>query len=602
VSGGEATVYFDPGEIYIWGLAMDSNGNLLVATGTNGRLYRVDAQGRGEVIFDSEDTHLRALKVLPDGAILLGTAGEGLILKIDPDGRPRTLYDAPHPEVVAFATDPEGSCYAALLASEASLVTLNRQPESSRSGADAQTDESESASQNEAGGQVTVTIGEAGQVSPVGSRPPGFKGTRSEVVKISNQGAVETVTTFKEETIYSLHWSRGRLWVGTGLDGKVFSLQNHRPVLEADVDERQIVKILDDETGPAFATTNASALYQISRRATRNGLYTSPALDSGQIARFGTLRWQGRVPGGTALTFSVRSGMSSAPDRTWTEWSEPASGSEIPLTKLASGRYVQWRASFEAAKSLSPTLTEVTLSYVQANLPPSIESFKALEPGQILVPSNFNSAQQVFEPVSPDRQGIFTTIQPAKPPEGSQRLKTLWKKGYRTFQWKAEDPNDDPLHFELSFRSEDSTEAWMLVVDDLEEDHYSFDSTALPDGRYRFHLRALDRPRNDDSELKTTEEISEPIVIDHSMPTLRSVSKRGDSLAVDIEDRWNPIRAAEYSLDAGEWMPAASEDGLLDGQRETLVLPIPEPGNLMLLRVLDAAFNVVTFDISREIR
>jgi hypothetical protein len=181
-------------------------------------------------------------------------------------------------------------------------------------------------------------------------------------------------------------------------------------------------------------------------------------------------------------------------------------------------------------------------------------------------------------------------------------LKTLWKKGYRTLQWKAEDPNDDPLRFELSFRAEDSGSEWMSVAEDLEEDHYSFDSTALPDGRYRFHLRALDRPRADDSELKTTEEISEPIVIDHSIPKLIGISSRGSELLVEVEDRWNPIRTAELSIDAAEWRPARPEDGLLDGQRETLLLPVPESGSLMLLRVIDAAFNVVTFDISQEIR
>ncbi len=602
VSGGESTIFFDPGEIYIWGLARAANGDLLVATGTNGRLYRVDSQGRGDVVFDSEDTHLRALKVLPDGGILLGTAGEGLVLKIDSEGRPRTLYDASHPEVVAFAAGPDGSCYAALLASEASLVTLNRQAESSKAAGESQSGESESSDATEETGQVTVTVVEAGQTSPVGSRPPGFKGVRSEIVKISPEGVVETVTRFKEETVYSLLWSRGRLWVGTGLDGKVFSLQNHRPVLEADVDERQIVKLLEGDSGPTFATTNASAFYRFSGGTARQGLYTSPALDSGQIARFGTLRWQGRVPSGAGLTFSFRSGMSSEPDLTWTDWSTPETGREISLTELASGRYVQWRANLEANGGQSPTLSEITVSYVQANLPPSIESFKVLDPGQILVATNFNSSQQVFEPASPDRQGIFTTIQPAKPPEGQQRLKTLWKKGYRTLQWKAEDPNDDPLRFELSFRVEDSGSEWMSVAEDLEEDHYSFDSTALPDGRYRFHLRALDRPRADDSELKTTEEISEPIVIDHSIPRLIGVSSRGSELLVEVEDRWNPIRAAELSIDAAEWRPARPEDGLLDGQRETLLLPVPESGSLMLLRVIDAAFNVVTFDISQEIR
>ena len=598
---GVVSEYFDPGEIYIWGLARADNGDLLVATGTNGRLYRVEAEGSGKIAFDSEDTHLRALEVLPSGEILLGTAGDGLILQLDSLDRPRTLYDAPHPEVVAFATDASGSSYAALLASEASLLDLNRQAEPAKA-QDAEGSDQQEANESEASGEVTVTVSGGAQSSPVGTRPPGFKGTRSEIVRITPDGAIETVVTFKNETVYSLQWTQGRLWLGTGLDGKVFSLQNHRPVLEADVDERQIIKILDGGTGPVFATTNASAFYVVARSPSRRGTYTSPALDSGQIARFGTLRWHGRIPSGAELSFSVRSGMSSEPDRTWTDWSTPSSNREVALGGLASGRYVQWRASFKGSSGATPSLTEVTLSYIQANLPPIIESFKALDPGQILVPVNFSPTQQVFEPTSPDRQGIFTTIEPARSPDSGQRLKTLWKKGYRTFQWVVEDPNEDALRFELSFRSEESSEGWMVVAEDLEKDHYSFDSTALPDGRYRFHLRATDRPRVDDDELKTAEEISEPIVIDHSIPELVQVSVRSDGIAVRVEDRWNPLRSAEFSIDAAEWIPARVEDGLLDGQRETLLLPASEEGNLMLLRVTDAAFNVVTFDISRENR
>ena len=102
IADDAASVYFDPQETYIWGLARAEDGSLLVATGTQGRLHKVTEAGQGQVVFDSEDTHLRAIKVLPTGEVLLGTAGEGLILKLSPDGTPRTLYDAPYPEVVAF--------------------------------------------------------------------------------------------------------------------------------------------------------------------------------------------------------------------------------------------------------------------------------------------------------------------------------------------------------------------------------------------------------------------------------------------------------------------------------------------------------------------
>jgi hypothetical protein len=597
ITGGEATVFFEPGETYIWGLAATADGSLLVATGTRGRLYRVDRDGEGELIFDSEDTHLRAIKVLPTGEILLGTAGEGLILKLTPDGTPRTLYDAPHPEVVAFAADPEGSCYAALLASEASLVSLERR---SREAADQAEDEDENGAEEKGSVQVEVTVGlgEDAKATPVGSRPPGFAGPRSEILRISAEGVVDTLTRFEEETVYALLWQRNRLWIGTGLEGKVFSLRDHRPVLEKDVDERQVVALLADTPGPAFATTNAAALYRIAGRTERRGVYTSPPLDAEQVARFGTLRWQGAIPEGGALRFSFRSGMSSEPDRTWTVWSPPRSGEEVSLAELPSGRYLQWRSELEAADGRSPTLSEVTVSYRQANLPPRIKSLSVLDPGQILVPANFNPAQQVYEPAHPNRQGIFTTLSPVSR-EQAGRLKTLWRRGYRTLRWEAEDPNDDELVYELGFRPAGVERDWLPVAKDLEDDHYGFDATVLPDGRYRFRIVAADRARSDDGERKTAIEISEPVLIDHSSPTLKAVREVDGKLEVVVEDRWNPLREAAYSLDATDWQSAQPEDGLLDGQRETLRLTIPETGNLLLLRVIDAAFNVVTFDLSR---
>ena len=88
--------------------------------------------------------------------------------------------------------------------------------------------------------------------------------------------------------------------------------------------------------------------------------------------------------------------MSSEPDRTWSAWSEPRGGEEISLSDLPSGRYVQWRAGFSAADGRSPLLSEVTVSYRQANLPPRVKSLSVLDPGQILVPANFNPAQQAW--------------------------------------------------------------------------------------------------------------------------------------------------------------------------------------------------------------
>ncbi len=599
---GEVTVLFEPGETYIWSLGESHDGSLLVATGTRGKLFEIDAEGRGSVLFDSEDTHLRSMKVLADGEILLGTAGEGLILKLTPGGAVRTLYDAAHPEVVAFATAPDGSCYAALLASEASLVDLSRASEQEKAEGEEEGEGSDTGGAGSASVQVVTGVDGEAAGSPVGSRPPGFAGARSEVVRISPEGVVETLVRFQEETVYALIWQRERLWIGTGLEGKVFSIADHRPVLEKDVDERQVVALLADSPGPAFATTNAAAVYRLGGRTERTGIYTSATLDAEQVSRFGTLRWLGELPSGTSIEFSFRSGMSAEPDATWTTWTESLAGEEISLGDLSSGRYVQWRARLGADDGRSPSLSEVTLAYRQANLPPTISRLTVLDPGEILVPANFNPARQVYEPASPNRQGIFTTIGPPAAVDREPRLKELWKRGFRTLRWTAEDPNSDRLTYTLSFRPLRSDGTWLTVVEELEDDYYSFDSTVLPDGRYRFKLEAFDRARQDDDERKSATEITEPVLIDHSMPTLVERRESGGRLEVVVEDRWNPLRAAELSVDAREWQRAVPADGLLDGRRETLLLEPPEEGSLLLLRLTDAAFNVVTIDLSRGSR
>ena len=70
-----------------------------------------------------------------------------------------------------------------------------------------------------------------------------------------------------------------------------------------------------------------------------------------------------------------------------------------------------------------------------------------------------------------------------------------------------------------------------------------------------------------------------------------------------MTDRWNPLREAMLSVDAGEWRPAAAADGLLDGQSETLLLgEIPGSARLVLLRLADAALNYETFDLSSEVK
>ena len=410
--GSSQEEFFDPGETYIWALARDREGKLLVATGTQGKLFRVGPKGKGEVLLDLADPHIRSLVVAPDGDILLGTAGEGLILELSPAGQVKTLFDAPQPEIIAFTPGPEGTFYAAALASEASQVDL-----SSSGGGDTSTGEEAKKAEGEANSSSSSPSFEG-----TGSRPASFKGWRSEILKILPSGAVENLYGFQDETVYSLLWSQDRLWVGTGQDGHLYSYRGDGMVLEKKSDERQIVALLPGSEGPVFAATNTAAVYRAVAGAARQGTFSSRIFDAGAPARFGSFRWWGQTDKNRRIEVSLRSGLSARPDATWTDWTAPTSDEEVPLATLPAGRYIQWRVRMEGEKGASPRLDSIELSYRQRNSRPKITDLTVLEPGQILVPSNFNPNQQVFEPAHPNRQGIFTTLEGTSP-RGETRLK-----------------------------------------------------------------------------------------------------------------------------------------------------------------------------------
>ncbi len=81
---------------------------------------------------------------------------------------------------------------------------------------------------------------------------------------------------------------------------------------------------------------------------------------------------------------------------------------------------------------------------------------------------------------------------------------------------------------------------------------------------------------------------------------MKTDKDKGNALRVTVQDAASPIREAVYSINAGEWKPVRAADGLLDGRTEILLIEAGKPGDLALLRVTDAAQNVVTFNLTQE--
>ena len=102
-----------PAPKYIWDLALDNAGNLFVATGDNGQIFRVTAKATSSVFFKSDEAHIRVLALDNQGNLIAGSDGSGLIYRISPNGEAFVLYSAPKKEITALTIDKSGNIYAA---------------------------------------------------------------------------------------------------------------------------------------------------------------------------------------------------------------------------------------------------------------------------------------------------------------------------------------------------------------------------------------------------------------------------------------------------------------------------------------------------------
>ena len=118
------SVFFDPGDKYIWDMVFDSKGTLFAAAGSKGRLYKISREGKGEVFFESGQTNLMCLALDGNGQILAGSEPDGHLYRIAPDGKPFVLYDSSLREIHQIQTDAQESIYFIAIGGPSTSVSI----------------------------------------------------------------------------------------------------------------------------------------------------------------------------------------------------------------------------------------------------------------------------------------------------------------------------------------------------------------------------------------------------------------------------------------------------------------------------------------------
>jgi hypothetical protein len=108
---GKGSVFFDAAELEAHALAPAANGGLYVATSPDGKIYKVDRSGSKAEFFDSEDKYIWALAVDAKGNVYAGTGDKGIVYKISPDGKGAPFYRTKSTHATALAFDKAGNLF-----------------------------------------------------------------------------------------------------------------------------------------------------------------------------------------------------------------------------------------------------------------------------------------------------------------------------------------------------------------------------------------------------------------------------------------------------------------------------------------------------------
>ncbi len=602
---GEAKgeVFYSPEDRYIWALAFGPKGDLYAATGERGIIYRVPSKGKAEVFFDSEEFHVVSLGFDPAGNLLAGTDGKGLLYRIAPDGKATVLYDSRLREMNAVTVDARGVIYAAAIGQEGE-PPVPPPPQPQPPGAERETPVPSNRPMPppvvipgvESGTTTTVTVTASAAGPPTSTAGPLPK---SEVYRIDPDGTVTTIWSSQSEVVYSLALDpSGRPLAGTGDPGRVRVLVgSQQSTLLAKLPESQVTSLAGGQGPQMFAaSSNVGRVYLLDPSSSETGTYLSPTCDAQTISKWGRISWRASVPAGARVELATRSGNSSLPDGTWSDWSPGYANPEGSAVSSPAARFLQWRARLaRTGGGAGPSLLAVSVAYLPSNLPPILRRLSVEPPGIV--------RERLPYAAEPDPQDLaFTgirvnpdtgalTSQPPQMPE-----KRTYVHGMRALDWDAEDPNGDTLSFDLSFKS-DGESAWKPLARGLRDSYFAFDSTQLPDGLYRVRVEATDAPSNPAGQARTASQVSDPFLVDNTPPAvLVSARKTGKDVAVEASasDTVGPIARAEYSLDAARWVPVAPTDGVSDSRAETYGFGLGSlrPGeHTLILKVTDLLGN-----------
>lgn len=551
----------------VWALLAAPQGKMLYAgTGPNGALFAIDTHtGAAKSVFTSDDKRIQALAATGDGAIWFGTSDKALVFRHDPArGTTRAVADFSGNEITAIAAAPVGVIVAANDFDEPSTSDIKTKAVVDK--AKKKPDTGESPDMPSTDSKPGADKPPSTDSEPARKRARKGKGA---LFRVYGDGRLEQLHALTATYFTSIAVTEsGTIFAGAGDKGRIYLVDTDDSVSTAfDVSERIISTLLySSESGLSFTTSDSAALYRTTGSASK-ATYESEVFDTKAPSRFGKLVWHGDGD----LRIETRSGNTAKPGKGWSEFAAPKNpgpsggGSRAGRVTSPSGRYIQFRVSF-AGKS-DEVLRKTKLYYLPHNKPTRITDV-------------------TIEPI--DSTGGVTLKDGAADPR-SPVMKV---------KWSVDNPDDDKTRYQLEVRREGEA-LWRPIETGkkpLTGKSYDWNTETFPDGYYRLRVAASDDRTNSPDRALTTFKTTGLFLIDNEKPRIDGLSVAYPNVSARALDTMSAIAEMAYSIDDGEWIVGATQDGIFDDQAELMRITLPSDlgagVHTLAIRVADEAGNI----------
>jgi WD40 repeat protein len=596
-AAGKGALFADLAELNVSALAIGKAGEIFAATLPDGKVYQINASGAPSVYFDPKEKYIWSLAVMADGSLAVGTGESGKIYKVKAaNAAPESslLFDTSETHIISLAADKLGNLYAG---TDSNGLVLKFSADGKPFGVlDSTLREIHELAVGADGSVYALALGDsvsAPKTDTTTTTTPAT--TDNKTVSVEKPGAATTETPAKSRydltsakaVVYRILPDGGSdvIWNSATVAAfAIFAQPGGNGVLIGTSDKGRIYGVTNDGRETLVLQSDEGQISTI-RSFGQKLLATSS--NQGKLFNFGTET----NTEGTYDSAVLDAKAAAVWGRIW--WS---AGGSITLqtrsgnTEKPNETWSAWSAAYTDAKGTQIGSPKAKYLQWRATLRSSASlsevnvSFLArnIAPEVLTVqvlPTNIGLAAN--PPVQLDPNIELSGLDPALfgvvvPPSSARRV---YQRGAKSLQWTAEDRNGDKLVYDVYYK-EIADANFKLLKENLADAFYTIDGQSLADGRYIFKIVAKDSISNPAGQMLSGERLSEPFDIDNTAPTVAAVGApavSGEKARVVFEatEASSYLTKAEFSIDGGEWQEVYADDGISDGAKEHYTIEFP---------------------------